>query len=190
MEKAENIITPEYWVSQYADPLYKFAVTRINDPELAKDLVQDTFLSALKGQKDFRGEISEKNWLYAILRNKIIDHYRKKATQSFSELNELMDEVQDYFDDEENWKESARPKEWSVDYSQNIEQKEFYAVIEQCKKKMAELLDAVFTLKYLDDKDSDEICKELNISSSNYWVLLHRARLKIRGCLEVNWFLK
>jgi RNA polymerase sigma-70 factor (TIGR02943 family) len=190
MEEAKNDISPEYWVRQYADQLFKFAVARVSDPELAKDLVQDTFLSALKGQKEFRGEISEKNWLYAILKNKIIDHYRKKATQSITELNILIEEAQDYFDDEGSWKESARPKEWAVDYSQPIEQKEFYKVLERCKRKMAELLNAVFTLKYFDDKDSEEICKELNISSSNYWVLLHRARLKIRECLEVNWFIK
>jgi RNA polymerase sigma-70 factor (ECF subfamily) len=190
MEEPKHNITPDYWVGQYADQLFKFAVSRVSDPELARDLVQDTFLSALRVQKDFRGEISEKNWLYAILKNKIIDHYRKKVTQSFTELNEIMNEAQDYFDEDENWKESARPKEWSVDFSQSIEQKEFYVVLERCKQKLAELLNAVFTLKYLDDKNSDEICKELNISSSNYWVLLHRARLKIRECLEVNWFLK
>jgi len=77
-----------------------------------------------------------------------------------------------------------------VDYNQQIEQKEFYEILERCKQKLADLLNAVFTLKYLEEKESDEICKELNISSSNYWVLLHRARLKIRQCLEENWFIK
>lgn len=190
MEPAKHTITPEYWVRQYADPLFKFAVSRVSDSEVAKDLVQDTFLSALKGQKEFRGEISEKNWLYSILKNKIIDHYRRKAVQSFTELGQLTDELEDYFDENENWNESARPQDWRIDYTQTIEQKEFYDVLERCKKKLAELLNAVFTLKYLEEKESDEICKDLNISPSNYWVLLHRARLRIRQCLEVNWFNK
>jgi len=190
MEAARNNIKPQYWVGQYADQLFKFAVSRVSDPELAKDLVQDAFLSALKGQDNFRGEISEKNWLYAILKNKIIDHYRKKVTLSITGLNTLIEEAQDYFDEEGSWKESSGPKDWAIDYSLPIEQKEFYSILELCKQKLSELLNAVFTLKYLDDKDSEDICKELGISSSNYWVLLHRARLKIRECLEVHWFLK
>jgi len=186
----KSSISPEWWVGQYADQLFKFAVARVSDPEMAKDLVQETSLSALKGLKDFRGDLSEKNWLYTILKNKIIDHYRKQAARSFSELNELIDKAGEYFDEDEKWKESARPKAWPADYDRTMERKEFYEILERCRQKLAELLNAVFTLKYLDDKDSDEICKELGISSSNYWVLLHRARLKIRQCLEQNWFLK
>lgn len=190
MEETKNILQPTAWVEQYADLLFKFAVSRINNTETAKDLVQDTFLSALKTLHTFRGEMSEKNWLFIILKNKIIDYYRSKATQSITELNKYLEEAESFFDEDENWKESAKPKQWGIDYSQNIETKEFYEILEKCKNKLAELQNAVFTLKYLDDKNSDEICKELNISSSNYWVLIHRAKLQIRQCLEKNWFKK
>lgn len=189
MEATKNIINSSQWVEQYADSLFRFAVSRISDSETAKDLVQDTFLSALKNADNFRGEISEKNWLFTILKNKIIDYYRSKAKQSFTELKEHLEEAENYFDGND-WNESAKPKEWGIDYSLPIETKEFYEVMEKCKQKLAELQNAVFTLKYMEDKNSDDICKELEISSSNYWVLLHRAKLQIRKCLEKNWFKK
>lgn len=176
-------------MEHYADLLFKYALIRVNDTEIAKDLVQDTFLSALKNLAGFRKEVSEKNWLFAILKNKIIDHYRSKASKIFTELRQHLEETaHDFFDEEGNWKESAKPNEWEIDYSQNIETKEFYAVLEKCKQKLAELQNAVFTLKYLEDKKSDDICKELGISPSNYWVLMHRAKLQLRQCLEKNWF--
>ncbi|MBI3502272.1 MAG: sigma-70 family RNA polymerase sigma factor [Bacteroidetes bacterium] len=189
MEATKNITTPAQWIEQYADTLFKFAVSRVGDTETAKDLVQETFLSALKNTTTFRGEISEKNWLFTILKNKIIDYYRSKAKQSFTELKEHLEEAENYFDSND-WNESAKPKEWGIDYSQNIETKEFYEVLEKCKQKLAELQNAVFTLKYMEDKNSEDICKELGISPSNYWVLLHRAKLQLRQCLEKNWFLK
>lgn len=190
MEKIKTTINPKHWVEQYSDQLFKFVISRVSDSETAKDLVQDTFLSALKSLGNFREEVSEKNWLYSILKNKIIDHYRSKAKQSITELNGLLEETQDFFDEVENWKESARPKQWVVDYSQNVETKEFFEILEKCKKKLSELQNAVFTLRYLDDNNSDKICKELNISSSNYWVLIHRSKLQIHKCLEKNWFVK
>lgn len=190
MEEIKHITKSSEWVEQYADPLFKFAVSRISDTETAKDLVQDTFLSALKTFHAFREEISEKNWLFTILKNKIIDHYRSKAKSFVNSLDEYLEKANDYFDEDGNWNESAKPKQWGIDYSQNIETKEFYEIMEKCKKKLNELQNSVFTMKYLDDKNSDEIRKELNISSSNYWVLIHRAKLQMRQCLEINWFKK
>lgn len=190
MGKTKTIINPTGWVEQYADHLFKFAISRVGDSEMAKDLIQETFLAALKGAENFRGEVSEKNWLYAILKNKIIDSYRSKAKQSITDLNELLEDVEGFFDESGNWEVSARPKQWGIEYSHSMETKEFYEILGKCKLKLAELQNAVFTLKYLDDKNSDEICKELDISSSNYWVLIHRAKLQIRQCLEKNWFVK
>jgi RNA polymerase sigma-70 factor (ECF subfamily) len=190
MEKAKNNLQSETWVENYSNLLFKYAVARIGDLESAEDLVQDTFLSALKSQDTFRGEISEKNWLFAILKNKIIDHYRSKARSLVTSLNEHLEKANDYFDEDGEWQQSARPQHWAVNYSQDIEKKEFYAILESCKQKLNELQNIVFTMKYLDDIDSENICKELNISSSNYWVLIHRAKLQMRHCLEKNWFKK
>ena len=176
------------WVSDYSDMLYRFALPRVNDAEIAKDLVQDTFLAAWRNYENFKGEISEKNWLYAILKNKIIDHFRKASTRLTDSLPGMADE-ENYFDDAQHWTQAAAPNEWNTDNSP-IEKKEFYEILRKCKTKLKEIQNTVFTLKYLEGLESEEICKELNITASNYWVLIHRAKLQLRACLEKNWFIK
>lgn len=190
MSQPEHILDPKQWVKKYADALYRFALLRINDEETSRDLVQETFLAALRNAEKFRGEISEKNWLFTILKNKIIDHYRKKASLLISEIDQLIESTNEYFDEEDHWKESAYPGNWNTDYSPPVESKEFNEILNKCLNKLNELMKIVFTMKYLDEKESDEICKELQISSSNYWVLIHRAKLQLRSCLEKNWFMK
>lgn len=177
------------WVNNYSDMLYRFALPRVNDKEIAKDLVQDTFLAAWRNHENYKGEISEKNWLFTILKNKIIDHYRKASTRLTERFPEVADK-ENFFDDAGHWTNSTAPKEWGVDYNKNIESKEFYKILTACKQKLKEIQNAVFTLKYLEGMESEEICKELNISPSNYWVLIHRAKLQLRSCLEKNWFVK
>ncbi|MBI2967260.1 MAG: sigma-70 family RNA polymerase sigma factor [Bacteroidetes bacterium] len=190
MEQYPHVLDPGQWIDRYAGTLFKFAVTRVSNSELSKDLVQETFLSALKNAGSFRGEVTELNWLYAILKNKIIDYYRSKAKLVVREIQEAEKEINSYFDEEGNWQSPARPADWKLSYSDSAEASEFYEVIERCKRKLAELQNVVFTMKYLDEKSSEEICKELEISSSNFWVLVHRARLQMRQCLEKNWFIK
>ncbi len=175
------------WVNEYGDMLYRYAVPRVNDKEVAKDLVQDTFLAAWRNHDNFKGEISEKNWLFTILKNKIIDHYRRASTRLTESLPE---NDSPYFDEVEHWTEQAGPKEWGIDYNQGVERKEFYEILNKCRQKLKEVQSAVFAMKYLDGLDSEEICKELNISASNFWVLIHRAKLNLRACLEKNWILK
>lgn len=168
--------------------LYRYALPRVNDSEVAKDLVQDTFLAAWRNHENFKGEISEKNWLYAILKNKIIDHFRKASTRLTDSLPGMADD-DPYFDEAAHWKQSAYPKEW--DNSDGlVAKKEFYEVLRNCKTKLKHIQDTAFTMKYLDGLDSEEICKVLNLTTSNYWVLIHRAKLQLRACLEKNWFTK
>jgi len=177
------------WVREYGDILYRYALARVNDGETARDLVQDTFLSAWKNSGAYKGEASEKNWLFAILKNKIIDYYRKastRLTKSFSAVSEK----DDYFDDNGHWIKESYAKDWGVDYNSKIESKEFYDVLGKCKSGLKEIQNMVFSMKYLDGMESEEICKELNITASNYWVILHRAKVQLRGCLEKNWFIK
>lgn len=181
---------PREWVNLYSNMLYRYAFVRVSDQDVAKDLVQDTFLSALKSSESFRGESSEKNWLFKILKNKIIDHYRKKASSLITDIDNLSKEADQYFVDDGHWSEMGRPKDWGIDYNKTVESKEFYKILQQCLNKLTELFRIVFSWKYLEEKDSKEICKELNISSSNYWVILHRAKLHLRKCIEQNWFEK
>ncbi len=173
------------WVNEYADMLLSYTSVRVNDRNIAEDIVQDTFLSAWKNRENFKGEASEKNWLFSICKNKIIDYYRKKARTPVQYAT--IDDTAGYFDADEHWTEKEGPINWGIDYNHTLDKKEFYTILELCKKKLQELQQKVFVLKYLEDVDSDEICKLLNISSSNYWVLIHRAKVQLRSCLEKNW---
>lgn len=177
------------WVNEYSDILYGYVVQRVKDTHIAKDLVQETFLAAWRNVDKYNGEASVKTWLFTILKNKIIDHYRKSTNRLTDEL--VSDEVdQDvFFDTAGHWQKSANPSDWSISQENNIESKEFYSILLNCKKKLKEIQASVFTMKYLDDMDSEEICKELNITPSNYWVLLHRAKVQLRSCIESNWLI-
>jgi RNA polymerase sigma-70 factor (ECF subfamily) len=176
---------PQLWVNNYADQLYSYTVVRVNDTGIAEDIVQDTFLSAWKNRDGFKGESSEKNWLYAICKNKIIDHFRKKGHQIAGPAE--FDASDSFFNEEEHWTSEAGPGDWGVNYHQPIEKKEFYSILEQCKSKLQQLQQSVFVLKFMEGHDSDAICKVLNITASNYWVLMHRAKLHLRSCLTKNW---
>ena len=180
-----NALSPNEWISNYADLLYAYVKPRVNDAQVAEDLVQETFLSAWKAKDGFKGEASEKSWLFTILKNKIIDHYRKKAKEIVHTGNDS-DATDIFFDQNEHWTRKDGPLNWAPP-SDAIHQKEFYSVFEICKQKLQQLQQTVFVMKYMEDMDADEICKALGITPSNYWVLIHRAKLGLRSCLEKNW---
>lgn len=181
---------PKNWVVNYADYLYNYAITRINDYELARDLVQETFLAALEKVEKFEGRSKEATWLTAILRNKIIDVYRKKsATLLKQEINEAEDyNAQDFFDkDDGHWNDSYRPKVFGIEDFDILGKKEFNQILQRCFYKLPALWLSVFTMKHIDDESAETICRELKISSSNFWVIIHRAKVNLRSCLQKNW---
>jgi RNA polymerase sigma-70 factor (ECF subfamily) len=178
---------PAKWLELYGDLLYKYTLPRVKDSVSAEDLIQETLLAGLKGLNSFKEEASEKNWLFAILKNKIIDYYRKKASgQSIVSLSDIQVAENNLFTEEGHWAERKVYNNWHTSEIP-AERKELQQIIQKCKDHLKDIQQDVFTLKYLEDLKSDEICKVLNISSSNYWVLLHRARLKMRDCIEANW---
>ena len=197
VEENKPGLEPEKWIERYADYLYSFAYARLRKEEVAQDLVQDTFFSALRARDTFLNNASEKTWLISILKRKIIDHYRKKSTQN--ELNVFDKPVQGtdgtrehFFEDSEtykgHWTNAAAPKVWKKDFETSVESEEFYDILKRCITKLPEKTAAAFTLKNMDDLDTEEICKELQISPSNFWVMMHRAKLMLRECMEKNWF--
>jgi RNA polymerase sigma-70 factor (TIGR02943 family) len=187
MEQQIQQPNPKQWLEQYGNQLYQYALPRVNDSLLAEDLVQDTFLAALNNLGSFKGLASEKTWLFAILKNKIIDHYRKKSQSNGLDTMPDLEPIADaFFTDDGDWIAHRRPMSWSYDES-SAEKKEFQRIIQWCKAHLKTIQEQVFTLKYLEELDSEEICKVLNITSSNYWVLIHRARLQMRDCVEKSW---
>lgn len=172
---------------EHADYLYNFAINRVSDVQLAEDLVQDTFVSALKNYDSFRGKSKATTWLIAILKNKIIDHYRKKVREYHTESIDTLAYLDEHFDDKGHWQMGSVPHPWKYDTPENIDQSEFYRILQKCLARLKEIQRIAFVMKHLDETETDEICKELNITASNYWVIIHRAKLQLRACLEKYW---
>jgi RNA polymerase sigma-70 factor (ECF subfamily) len=182
-------LDPHTWVKAYADYLYAFAITRVNDEDLAKDLVQETFLAALQRAAGFEGKSSERTWLTAILKNKIIDVYRKKSSGlNKVDVTTAEQQQQDFFDaDTGHWEAKHAPVLFGIEATDPLHNKEFNAVLQLCMQKLPALWMSVFTMKHLDDATSESICAELKISPNNFWVIIHRAKLNLRACLQKNW---
>lgn len=173
------------WVHEHSDELYGFAFKRLRDHEAARDLVQETLLAAWRNVDAYDPEQPLRAWLFTILRNKLIDHFRKSARQNIE--SQSLDD-RHFFDDVDHWKKGAYPQNWQT--HQVMEQKEFWATLQSCRNKLKQLQQVIFTMKYIDDEDSAAICEALEITQANYWVLMHRAKLQLRSCLEKNWFSK
>ena len=184
---------PERWVDLHGDYLFKYALMRLRDPVKAEDAVQETFLAALKGGKTFAGRSAEKSWLVGILKNKIFDYYRKASREtSFTDLDFYADEESDRFVADGlgkgGWIHELGPIEWSSNPGAGLDNEVFWKTFHACAAKLPKNVSAVFCLREMDDVDSKEICAQLDISESNLWVMLHRARMALRRCLETNWF--
>ena len=191
----ERKLHPRKWVENYGDYLFSLAKYRVNDNEMARDFVQETFFSAIKGKDSFRGECSEKTWLVRILNNKIIDHYRSRKREI--PMSEYLDSTDRSFNDHYfelntpgeygHHKIEAFPAISGLDSDININRSELKRVLDHCIGKLPGNLSQVFLLKYLSGENADFICKKLNISSSNYWVIVHRAKLLLRTCIAKIW---
>jgi RNA polymerase sigma-70 factor (ECF subfamily) len=182
-------LQPNLWIDKYSDFLYSYAVLRVSKTEDAEDLVQEALLSAFKNKENFRGDASEKTWLTSILKNKIIDYYRSSKNRNlFDEyINETEDSFQDSFFNENNfgrWKEEINQNYFSKGADAYLISNEFQKYLELCLTKLPTKLKSVFIAKYIDDDKAENICKEFEISSSNYWVMVFRAKTILRTCLE------
>jgi RNA polymerase sigma-70 factor (ECF subfamily) len=185
-DNLENKLSPNTWIDKYADYLYNYAIVRVNNSDLAKDLVQETFFAGLKSAKNFLGKSTERTWLVSILKRKVIDHYRKinsKKGQAEVRMN--------FYEDGENegsWIEERVPQSWQSTSDQDIENEELKTQLEACIDYLPEKYAMVFRMKTIQEFETEEICKELDITASNLWVIIHRARTQLRKCMEDNWF--
>jgi RNA polymerase sigma-70 factor (ECF subfamily) len=182
-------INPHLWVNAHADYLYSFAITRVNDENQARDLVQDTFLAALEKIDRFEGRSSERTWLTAILKNKIIDVYRKKSSGlKTTDAREAEQEQDDFFDkDNGHWTNEHKPLAFGIEDKDHIITKEFEQILQRCLQKLPVLWKAAFTMKHIEEEATDTICTELKVTASNFWVIIHRTKVNLRACLQKNW---
>lgn len=189
--QSENIIlNPQLWVKNYADYLYNYAITRLNDEYMARDLVQETFLAALEKIEKFEGRSSERTWLTSILKNKVIDVYRKKSSGwgNISDKAETDLSQIEFFDSQDgHWKAEYQPKAFGMEEYDPLVKKELNHILQKCLKKLPGLWLAVFTMKHMDDLATETICSQLKVSDSNFWVIMHRTKVNLRACLQKNW---
>ena len=178
------------WVHQYTDYLLRWAIIKTNNKEVAEDLVQETFISAHIGLDKFKQKSSPKTWLIAILKNKIIDHHRTHLKHFVPSSQLAGSGLDEWFDEYGNWKKDQRPQLWESDPENLMENTDFQLVLKKCLSALPEKWMSAVQLKYLEEKNARDICQELNISTTNYWQLLHRAKLKLRNCINTNWFKK
>ncbi|SRR5579885_1171454 len=172
--------------------LYRYAITRLRDPDLAEDLVQDTILAAMEASERFQGRASLRTWLVSILRNKIIDALKARTRVVSLETDQSVDEsleseIDQQFDANGRWKMSLRPLAWA-DPEATLENTEFWTVFERCLEHVPPRTAEVFVLREVLGESIADICKILDISASNCSVLLFRARMRLRGCLDEHWF--
>lgn len=175
------------WLAEHGDYLYRFALVRLRDEHLAEDAVQETLLAAIQGA-GFSGKASPRTWLTGILKHKIIDQFRRaKREQPLEEdvAEEIMEPgMEDFFSDDGHWAEAPCSL---GDPSRLAEQKQFWEVMQGCLERLPKQLARLFLLREIEEKENEEICKELEITATNAWVMLYRARMGVRKCLEMNW---
>ncbi len=179
------------WVNLYTYDMFARAFHKTQDKQTAEDLVQETFLSAYKSLSQFNNESAPKTWLIAILNRKIIDYYRTQAksivnnnqTNSFS----LHDIEQQFFEDNGSLK-SFKTADWESNQTNDLDNPEFIKAFKKCMSKLPVQWQSSIKSKFILEKKSKDVCQELGITPSNYWQILHRAKLLLKQCLEHQWY--
>lgn len=175
----------ESWVDEHGGYLFHYAMSRVDDSELAEDLVQETFLGALRSSERFGGRSQVKTWLVGILKHKIVDHFREQnrlrpVCDFDTELSE-----DHFFEEAGRWR--VEPAKWEARPDLVCQQKEFKTVLHRCLESLPPRHAEAFILRELEDMNTGEICEILNVSATNLGVMLHRARLKLRESLARLW---
>lgn len=193
--KAKSVSTlqldPNRWLQEYGNHLYRYAFRRLRDAAHAEDMVQETILAALQARANYSGGASEKTWLTGILKHKIIDFIRKQVRETTVEdINALsdatiQDDVGDLFNARGRW--TRPPQDWGHPHK-TLENSQFLEAFDHCLGRLKPVLAHIFTLKELTGQSNEEICNELNITATNCNVMLYRARMGLRRCLEIRWF--
>jgi RNA polymerase sigma-70 factor (ECF subfamily) len=178
-------------VAQHRDYLYRYALLHLRDASRADDVVQETLLAAVESSGRFSGRSSLRTWLTGILKHKIIDVFRRQARETPVDVPETVESDEEYADhyfnkqDRDHW--HSFPSTWG-DPERSLEDKRFWEVFDQCSQQMPGQIARVFYMREIMGLETDQICQELGITPTNCWVMLYRARMNLRQCLEMRWF--
>ncbi|WGS87648.1 sigma-70 family RNA polymerase sigma factor [Methylomonas sp. UP202] len=181
----------EVLLAEHRQVLFRYALLQLKDNELADDAVQETLLAAWQSSANFQGKAGLRTWLIGILKHKIADHWRRSAREitasDFDQHDELSGEnyEDDFFTENGRW--ISKPAAWN-DPEAALKQQEFWTIYETCQNNLPPKMAQVFMLRELVGLEAEEVCQETGISDANYWVTMHRARLRLRECLEIRWF--
>jgi len=170
--------------------MVKFATLQLNDSQLAEDAVQEALMGALKNATSFTRKAALSTWVFAILRHKIGDSFRKKSQIKESQAvcgddeNDPMDRL---FDGKGAWQVEKRPESWPQPMDA-VKDDHFWSVFDACVNDLPSKQATLFMMREFIELESDEICAAMDISTSNLHVMLHRSRLNLRDCLDHRWF--
>jgi RNA polymerase sigma-70 factor (ECF subfamily) len=183
MAVKKHLLFPDTWVDRYSNYLFNYTISRVNDREIAKDLISETFLAGLKSKDNFKGEATERTWLISILKRKIIDYYRKINSQKGKAEVKM-----NYVDNEQegDWMEE-RVADAGESTVGDLENSELGMAIDECLGQINPRHAEIFKMRTIDEFDTEVVCKEFDISPSNLWVIIHRARVALSKCLKKNW---
>lgn len=184
--KSEQAKRAERWLREYGDALFAYAFRRLSDADEAEDAVQETLIAGIRAADGFRGDSTEKTWLIGILRHKVIDVLRNRRVTPVP-LETGDDERSASFQNG-FWKK--RPRKWPALPEDEMRRRELQAALDRAIDELPPMMRTAFCLKEIDGIASKEICKVMNISPTNFWTLLHRARLRLRDSLTNEWFEK
>ena len=177
--------------AQFRQQMLRYASLHLSDDALAEDAVQEALVGALKNRDKFRGQAAFKTWVFAILKNKIVDLLRDRRKHTGSPLE--MDgqnnsaDLGELFPNHGHWDDATRPQDWNSP-EKAAEQNQFWLVLELCLEQLPAAQARVFMMREFMNMSTEEICHDAAVSLSNLHVLLYRARLRLRECLEDRWF--
>jgi RNA polymerase sigma-70 factor (TIGR02943 family) len=177
---------------QLRKELLRFAILQLRNHDIAEDVVQETMAAAVAASDRFEQRASAKTWLFAILKNKIIDVLRDRWNKNRVDLVDADSDESDFdvlFKVNDRWQRNEIPTAWS-NPEQSFENQEFWYIFDFCMNNLPEATARVFSMRELLGLEVNDICKELAITRSNCWVILHRARMSLRLCLQQRWFEK
>ncbi len=182
-----GIESPESWLEQHGNALYRFALLRLRDAQKAEEAVQDTLVAALQARARYNGDATVRTWLIGILKHKIMDQFRHEARETLlestgrspAESERLAEE--DYFDASGHWREKL--SEWG-NPEDELERSQMMAILQRCLDALPPRLARLFMLREVMEETTDTICQEMAISETNLWTMLYRARVALRACLD------